>query len=140
MIPNEVHPSEKLGREVFSSRRAKRANRGTISADIFRVPAGVTQISVDRLDRAPSAAAVAIAEKNAAARKQKFFGWVVISERKATTSERRVKASPKPDNPYHADIVLPDIVKEDPDERTRHAQELADSSSWRACPPTQERS
>ena len=134
-IPNEIHPSEKLARSVFSGRRAKRAKRGTVPADIFQERAGVTRISVDRLDHAPLAAAVAIAEKNAAAREQKFYGWVVISERKAATSERRVKASPRPDNPYHADIVLPDIVKEDPDERTRHAQELADSSSWRACPP-----
>ena len=106
----------------------------------YYVQAGIAEISVDRLDHAPLADAVAIAEKNAAAREQKFYGWAVITKQDAAINGRWVKASPKPDNnPYHADIVLPDFAAKNRDQQKNHALELAASSSWRACPPARER-
>ena len=63
-----------------------------------------------------------------------FYGWAVIDAEDAGSSERRVVYTPRPDNPYHTDIILPDSAAEDCDEQIRHAQELADASLWRECP------
>ena len=71
-----------------------------------------------------------IANENAAVRNTTFPGWAVVSAHKAAVNERRVSASPTLDNPYHADIILPNLAEEDQDEQIRHAQELADNSSW----------
>ena len=91
----------------------------------------MTKISVDRLDSAPPDEAVAIADEIAAARSAKFHGWEVITARQAGVNGRQVRASARLHNPYHADIVLPDLAAEDREEQKRHAQELADRSSWR---------
>ena len=67
----------------------------------------------------------------AAARGKTFYGWAVIDAETAASNGRQVTASPQLDNPYHADIVLPDAAVEDREEQKRHAQELADASIWR---------
>ena len=137
-ISRQIEHEENLGRGVFSSGHAKRARRAKIPVHVFLEREGVAEISVDRLDRAPLADAVAIADINAAARRAKFYGWAVILARQASGSRREVRASPKLDNPYHADIVLPDSASEDRDEQISHAQDLADSSSWRERPANQQ--
>ena len=140
-VPHQVHREENLGRGVFSSSHARRAQRTKPPKHVFLERDGVTEISVDRLDHATPAEAVAIADGNATGRSAAgrivtFYGWAVVTAWKADANERRVRASPKLDNPYHADIVLPDIAAEDQDEKIRHAQELADNSSWRGRPPS----
>lgn len=77
---------------------------------------------------------MSIAETRAADRGKDFHGWAVITVENAATSGRRVEATPQLDNPYHADIILPDAVIEDREEQKRHAQELADASIWRERP------
>ena len=96
----------------------------------------MTEISVDRLDLAPPAEAAAAALRIANERGPtvSFYGWAVVIAQEAGADGRQVRASAKPDNPYHADIVLPDLAAEDREEQKRHAQELADSSSWRERP------
>lgn len=138
--PHQIRPSENLGRGAFSSGHAKRAQRGQVPARIFLEREGAIEISVDRLDHAPPAEAAAVADGNVAARNQTFYGWAVVSAQKAAANGRRVKASPKLDNPYHADIVLPTSTAEDREEQIGHAQELADNSSWRERPAVPERS
>ena len=133
-LPDRIHHAENLGRGVFSSRQAKRAQRATPPKHVFLEREGVTEISVDRLDRAPPSWVVVIADANAAGRGATFYGWAVVTARKAAANGRQVQATPKPDNPYHADIVLPALAAEDQDEQIRHAQELADNASWRARP------
>ena len=133
-LPDRIHPAENLGRGIFSSRQAKRARRTKPPKHVFLEREGVTEISVDRLDRAPPSWVVVIADSNAAARGATFYGWAVVAARKAAANGRQVQASPKPDNPYHADIVLPALAAQDQDERIRHAQELADNASWRGRP------
>ena len=97
---------------------------------------GVAKISVDRLSIAPLAEAERISVEIATGRgpKRKFHGWAAVDARSARTSERKVEASPIPANPFHADIILPDRAMEDEEEQIRHAQELADNSSWRKAP------
>ena len=63
-----------------------------------------------------------------------FYGWAAIAAKDAGSNGRRVVATPQPDNPYHADIILPNSIAEDRDEQFRHAQELADKSCWRERP------
>ena len=131
-VPNNIDPDEDLGRGVFSSTHAKRARRSRIPHHVFLEKEGEIKISVDRLSVAPLSAALALAEKTAASRNASFYGWATVVSNMAESNGRRVISSPKPkqDNPYHADIILPDSVEDDREEQKRHAQELADYSNW----------
>ena len=131
-VLNNIDPDEDLGRSVFSSSHAKRARRSRIPHHVFLEKEGENKISVDRLSIAPSDAALVLAEKTADSRNASFYSWATLVANKAETNGRRVVSSPMPiqDNPYHADIILPDSVEEDREEQKRHAQELADYSSW----------
>ena len=64
-------------------------------------------------------------------RNVRFYGWAVVSSEDALENGRLVNASPLESNPFHADIILPDLAREMRDEQVRHAQELADASRWR---------
>lgn len=132
-LNGNIAPQEGLGRGVFSDRQAKRASRGRIALHVFREKRGEIRISVDRLDEMPSLEQAArIAAGIAAARNKSFYGWAVVAAKTAASGGRKVTASPQPDNPFHADIILPDTASKDKDEQTRHAQMLANASVWRA--------
>ena len=135
-ISDKIGSKENLGRGVFSSKDGKRAARGKVPSNIFLEKKGETEISVDRLDYAPESVAVEIGDKVAELRNRSFYGWAVVSAEVAGSNGRKVLASPKPEynNPYHADIIMPDSVTEDLEEQLQHAQELADNSVWRARP------
>ena len=134
MVSVHIGEEENLGRRVFSSRNRDRARRTRAPHHVFLEREGTREISVDRLDPAPPAEAAATAVRAANNRGATFYGWAVVVARNAGADGRHVRASAKPDNPYHADIVLPDLAAEDREEQKRHAQELADSSSWRERP------
>ena len=133
-VSEHIEAQENLGRGVFSSRNRDRARRARVPHHVFLEREGRTTISVDRLDLAPLAEAAATALRVAHDRGATFYGWAVVTARKAGADGRHVRASAQPDNPYHADIVLPDLAAEDREEQKRHAQELADVSSWREHP------
>ncbi len=133
-IPNNIAPEEELGREVFSSKDAKRARRSRVSLNAFLETEGQTDISVGRLSIAPAEEAVAIADNVGATRSRTFYGWAFITAEEARRNRREAIASPLDNNPYHADIRLPDLAAEDREEQKRHAQELADASRWRERP------
>ena len=135
-VSDRIGERENLGRGVFSSKHRDRARRTRIPHHVFLERAGIIEISVDRLDLAPPAEAAATAVRIANERGPtvSFHGWAVVMAHEAGANGRQVRASAKPDNPYHADIVLPDLVAEDREEQKRHAQELADGSSWREHP------
>lgn len=129
-----VESSEELGRGVFSSRNAERSRRA-VPHTVFLERAGNLAISVDRLSEAPPADALDHARSVAAERERTFYGWAVVMAGRAASSGRRVVATPQqPDNPYHADIKLPDPAQEDREEQIRHARELADASLWQPAP------
>ena len=123
--------SETLGRGVFSSRHAGRARRSGVPKHVFLERKGVTEISLDRLDLMSGEKANEMGHAAADRRSASFYGWAVLIAEVACRSNRRVKASPTAENPYHADIVLPASAGEDYEEQLRHAQELADDSRWR---------
>lgn len=128
-----VEPSEDLGRGVFSGSDARRSRR-SVPHTVFLERTGSVTVSVDRLSVAPPAEAIAHAREIAAQRARTFYGWAVIAAALAESSGRRVVATPQEDNPFHADIELPDYVQEDRDEQVRHARELADASRWQPAP------
>ncbi len=133
--PATVEPEEALGRCVFSSREARRGHRrGSVRFNVFLEKPRVQKLSVDRLDRASVEEAVRLGERAAENRQQTFYGWGVVSAEQAAGNGRRVTATPQRDNPFHADIVLPERAVSDREEQKVHAQQLADLSSWRARP------
>ncbi len=137
-VPNNIAMEEELGRDVFSKRKAKRAQRSGARLNVFLEKLGETDISVDRLSVAPPDEAIAIADNVALERNKIFYGWAVVTTEEVSSNQRQVIASPLPTNPYHADIVLPSVAAEDREEQKRHAQELADASRWRDRPNSRE--
>ena len=130
-ILDSIAPDEDLGRGVFSSKQARRARRSGVRLNVFLERPGHLRISVDRLTIAPVGAADATAESVAAARGARFYGWAVITADAASAGGRRVLATPLPKNPYHADIMLPELTADDLEAQRKHAQQLADASRWR---------
>ncbi len=133
-VPDTIAPEEELGRGIFSKKHAQRAQRTRVPLNVFLVQAGNAEISVDRLTFAAlDNKATVIADETAAARNATFYGWAVVTAEKAGENGRRVIVTPRPErgNPYHADIILPELAGEDREEQKRHAQELADASRWR---------
>ena len=135
-VPENIGQDEELGRSVFSRRRAIRARRSRVPADVFLEKEGEPKISVERLSVAPPDEATEIAEAVAAKRNANatFCGWAVLTASSARENGREALASPIENNPYHADIVLPEAAVEDREEQKRHALELADASRWRESP------
>lgn len=129
-VPDSIEPEEDLGRSVFSSQQKKRAQRSTVPYHVFLEREGEIKLSVDRLSRASEEELVSIARNVAEARNRKFYGWAVVSAKLAHANEREVVSTPQPDNPYHADILLPILAADDREEQIRHAKELADNSKW----------
>lgn len=134
-VPAIVEPDEALGRCVFSSRDARRGRRrGRVRFNVFLEKPHVQDLSVDRLDRAPVEEAVRLGVLAAEKRQRAFYGWGVVTAEAAAANDRRVAATPRPDNRIHADIILPDPAVSDREEQKVQAQQLADLSLWRARP------
>jgi len=129
-----LQDSEVLGRRVYSQRGADRAKKGRVQKRLFLVEEGRTVISTDRLFPTKLVDIASIARLEGVKRTGPFYGWAEIVVSSAAQEDRRVKASPTHSNPYHADIVLPGRVASDREEQGRHAQRLADASSWRDSP------
>ena len=129
-VPSEIAATETLARDMSSKDAKERAERGKSS--LFRefLPGhGDCRVSVDRMTHAGPDRARELAERRAATGGRTFFGWSLVGAEDASLKGRTVIASPttEPDNPYHADIVLPTA---DRDEQKQHAQDLAVRSVW----------
>ncbi len=132
-ISKTIEPTERLGRGVFSRRYANKAeNSKNIPFRIFLEAWGKRNISVDRLDKPTLVEAITNAENVAKKRRAgaKFYGWAVLIVKDAAADQRQVISSPTHDNPYHADICLPESAVNSRDEQMSHAKRLADLSHW----------
>ena len=136
-VPNTIAPEEILGRGVFSGNDRKRARRGSVPPTLF-MEQGNNELSVDRLTHAPIEKAVELGNQRAESRgsDRNFHGWAVVKAFEAARNGREVLASPLSagTNPFHADIVLPELVVNDKVERLAHASELARVSTWKELP------
>lgn len=125
-----IKDNDLLGRAVFSSRRAERAElKGHIAHDIFLEKPG-RPLSADRFGFCSEKKLTDIQNQNAELRSQKFYGWAKLQSLTARGSGRTVQATPIKTNPYHADIILPEGIERD--EQIIHAKELASNSEWKS--------
>lgn len=127
-IPLEVSEKEQLGRRIFSTRRK-------ITYRLFYDNRAKEKLSVDRIDL-PSSISVLIEICNKTVKDRGasgFYGWAVMTAKEASIDGRKVLSSPLDDNPYHANIVLPDSAINDQDERKDHAKKLADKATLHKC-------
>lgn len=133
----ELHDSETLGRSVFSSRLAKRGARGIVVPDVFLERPEAESISVDRMDHASPTDLAALSENTGRQRTppREFYGWATLEVVEAASSGRSVRATPKEDNVYHADIFL-NLPYDDQrrDRQKQHATELAALAKWLEAP------
>ena len=93
---------------------------------------------MDCLDRTELARLMELATRAAETREgaRAFRGWLAILVAAARLHGRTVRATPQPDNPYHADIDLPGAPGNDEERKTRarkHAQLLAEQAVF--APP-----
>lgn len=137
MTPTDrCDPLETIGRRLFTRDHINR--RGKVNYRAFYFP-GHSKLSVDRLDGAPTGFLEDLAKKSATKRKQKFHGWagrrtVLVETGGIAVVPSPIKDHPtEPDNPYHADIVLPESVK-DNRARKEQANKLV-KYPWQVHPP-----
>ena len=132
-VPDRIDPREQLGRRVFSEGDARRARRRARALHRVFLEWGKTEVSVDRLSVSGLSAVAVVAEAASTSRDGPFRGWAFVVSEEAAVNGRQVRPSPRSENPFHADIVLPAVVVHNRDEHRRHALELADASRW--CEP-----
>ena len=133
----ELEQDERLGRSIVASRAAKKARtKGVIIRDVFLEAEQAPSVSVDRMDHAPLHDMAVIGRERARKRTplRQLHGWAVMAVRDAASSGRTVKATPQPDNIYHADIFLNIVGDELRDQQKEHATELAARSRWLDLP------
>ena len=131
---DEIDLSEELGRSVGFESKAKKAKRSRPHRELFEPPKGSTDRSVDRLS-ADGDCLQTIARDRHEKREETFYGWGVVTAAAAVNNYRRVHASPCPSNPFHADIIFPEQILNDPKLLRQLTQELADRSFWRDSSP-----
>ena len=127
--PSNLTPDEELGRRISSSKDSRMARRGNVPLRLF-VRRDTRELSVDRLHNDCLAEVSAIAVSYDESRNRNFYGWAVVTQDVASRNGRRIEPSPQEDNQYHADIILPDSVLLDKNERERHALELSAEARW----------
>lgn len=132
-IPTIIASDEDIGRRISrrsDQYRVKRSNKS--ASKIFMPRKGEVRLSMDRLTIAPPGKMSQIAADTISktTSDRQFLGWAVVSVQDVVAYGLRVVASPIPDNPYHADIILLDDTANDIDDQKSHAVELARLASW----------
>jgi hypothetical protein len=122
--------TEEVGRAVWDSKKAKKAASGVIVPKIFREKDGTRELSVDRVSHGGLLELAGLHDGERS--DQSFHGWASLSVERASAMNRKVEADPiRPQNPYHAFIILPDAENEEfVEAQTQHALNLAMASRW----------
>lgn len=112
--PCDIQPDETIGRRVSSesdarSCSAQSAKQASLPLRVFRHRCRF-EVSVDRLRQDYFWAVNDIAQKYDQGRCRRFFGWAVVTQETIASAGHDFVASCQPDNPFHADIVLPKCV------------------------------
>ena len=130
-----INDDDLLGRASYSSREEKRALSGCIMHEIFLEKEGNNLLSVDRFGFCCSKEQLTkIQDENAKLRslpnqkKRSFYGWAQITAKIARRNDRAIQSTRLENNPYHADISLPEGINRD--NQIEHAQELASNADW----------
>ena len=136
--PAELDANEDLSRAAFDRKIRNRALKGVINHRVFLESERAESISVDRMDHASIDELAAWSRERARKRgaNRRFYGWAVLKVRDAEKDGRNVAATPRQQNPCHADIFL-NITATGEERRHRqeeHALQLAEHSRWRDAP------
>ena len=128
-----VVSTETILRGVFSKNHFA-STKGRVKYNAFLERKGVRFLSVDRADNAQRDELARLGQQRATERSRTFYGWGKLSVADAESADVGVvvRASPKADNPHHADIVLPRAAGRS---RQQVAVRLARTSKWRPWPP-----
>ena len=131
--------TEAIGRNVFSSRAAKRARRrGVVIPEVFLERLEAESISVGRMGYVSNSVLAELARGRGQDRHppRNFHGWVIIEVSDAASRGRTVQATPTATNPYHADIFLNLSAddKERRDKQIQHANDMAAHARWEDAP------
>ena len=125
-----------VGRAIFQSSDWKKIQKGKeyVPLGIFLNNKSLTEISVFILDIGPDDNLTEIGNTMATQRAEnrKFYGWAEISVINASEENRKVCYTPRPENKWHADIILPEPAAQEKKERERHAIQLAGMAFPRA--------
>ncbi len=139
-ISLSINAVDILGREEYYETTARKAfrkgstrSRSGPRVKKFMPPDGSNQISVNRLGISSDTVLAEIGKRNAALQGRSFWGWYVLPAKDICDSGCTVRASPLPENLYHADIEFP--VALDAEERRDaligYATELAYCADFR---------
>lgn len=131
----DLRPNDFLGRSVFSSGQARRAERRAVPHHVFLELEEAESLSVNRLDHASDTVMAEIGDNFAILRGRNFYGWATVTVEEGSRDGREVAAAPLSYNLYHAEIYL--NVPEDAERRDRqvqHATDLATAANWRPRP------
>ena len=140
-VPN-MRYTERLGRRVINLRRLKRIQSNIDDGmdypcphQIFTPKLGESEISVDRLDLAPTRKVAEVAKRISEQNNKVFYGWGVLVYRSVFLIGFTAKESPDQDssNDYHASLYFPDSGEEK-DKRVDFARELAEIATWLPYP------
>ena len=132
-----LQEADQLGRGIFAKKERNRARQGIIPHTVFLEKEEVESLSVDRLDHAPDEELAEIGDRNASLRgpNRSFYGWATVTVAVAWQDGRTVRATPRLDNFYHADIDLNiQPITERRDTQNHHALSLASAASLRERP------
>ena len=131
--------AEPIARGIFSRSHLTGKNPHTgvrrVRPNAFLEGEGEQLISVDRTAGAPIEDLVRLGEERALRRRRTFYGWgkLLVSEAEGSGRGVKVRESRKLDNPYHADIVLPENTE--PATQKHVARRLARKARWCRKPP-----
>ena len=116
-----------VGRAIFGSKHWGQMKKEHKPPTIFIDNKSPIEISVFLLNFTSDADLTKIGDAMATQRGpgRSFYGWAEVSVAKASENGRQVRYTPKSENKWHADIVLPVIVEADKKARERHASQLA---------------
>ena len=113
-IPPTIANHEKLGRHEWSRTIARKIRRRQIRGESLRVqvnrfkpPDNSCELSVDRMEHAALGKLAELAEKNTTRQNASLRGWYTLSATDVAEAKCNVQSSPFPENPYHANIVIP---------------------------------
>ncbi len=128
---------ERLGRQEWSGSSAKKAycqlksgQKANIRANKFEPRTNHNDVSVDRMDLASQNQLAKLAEKNTTREGKLFRGWYTLTVRDVTDVGCRASPTPRPENPYHADIEF--LVPLNADNRKNEIRKRAFELACRA--------
>lgn len=139
-LAQTIHRRDGLWRAAYSSRVVGGVQQRSVIRvkSAFMGPIAKWCRSTDRLDGVDLRTMVPRFELEAARRPdcRGFYGWLVVTAGCIEDANCKAVASPKPDNPYHADIFFPAAHDKGSREAMKQcALDLARCSGWMDRPP-----